>query len=686
MALDQQTRSLQLTTPLGDNELLLTTFQGEESLSRLFRFELEMISDNNAIAAKDIVGQNVTFSVKLTDDSPRFFNGFVSRFVAGGEDTNGRAGYRAEVMPWLWFCNLTSDCRIFQNKTAKDIIEQIFGDLGFSDFEFKLNGHHPEREYCVQYRETDFNFVSRLMEEEGIFYFFKHEDGKHTLVMADDKVHYFDCPENEVAFPPNAGDEAIEDHITGWEHRWEFRTGKFAQTDYNFETPTLDLMTNESSVIDMPGMSDYEQYDYPGLYGTKGDGRPLTQSRIEAEEAAHDIVEGGSLCKTFTPGGKFKLTEHPSESEVGQSYAITGISHHAQEAMAYETGSGGAASFDYRNWFSCIPSTVVYRPPLRTIKPVVQGHQTAIVVGPAGEEIYPDEFGRVKVQFPWDREGQMDENSSCWIRVSQVHAGKSFGGIDLPRIDEEVIVGFLEGDPDRPIIVGRVYHADNMPPFGLPDSKTISGLKSKSHKAEGYNELVMDDTAGKEELRMHAQFDMNTVVENDQTTTVHNNRTDQIDVDDSETVGNDQTGTVGNNQTLSVGANRSRTVGQNETVTVALTRTHTVGVNEAITVGAAQEVTVGAARAVTVGANQNVSIGNNRSSSIGKDDSLTVGKNLTIDAGDQITIKTGKAKIVMKKDGTIQIEGKDISIKGSGKITGKATKDMVLKAKKILQY
>lgn len=656
MALDQQTRSLQLTTPLGDNELLLTTFQGEESLSRLFRFELEMISDNNAIAAKDIVGQNVTFSIKLTDDSPRFFNGFVSRFVAGGEDSNGRAGYRAEVMPWLWFCNLTSDCRIFQNKPVKDIIEQIFGDLGFSDFEFKLNGHHPEREYCVQYRETDFNFVSRLMEEEGIFYFFKHEDGKHTLVMADDKVHYFDCPENEVAFPPSTGDAAIEDHITGWEHRWEFRTGKFAQTDYNFETPTLDLMTNENSVIDMPGMSDYEQYDYPGLYGTSNDGRPLTRSRMESEEAAHDIVEAGSLCKTFTPGGKFKLTEHPSDSEVGQSYAITGISHHAQEPMAYETGADGGASFDYRNWFTCIPSTVVYRPPLRTVKPVVQGHQTAIVVGPAGEEIYPDEYGRVKVQFPWDREGQMDENSSCWIRVSQVHAGKSFGGIDLPRIDEEVIVGFLEGDPDRPIIVGRVYHADNMPPFGLPDSKTVSGLKSKSHKAEGYNEIALDDTAGQEELRMHAQYDMNTTVQNDQTTTVHNNRTDQIDVDDSETVGanqtidigSDQATAVGNDQTLNVASNRSVEIGADQTTTIGSNRSGSVGANDELSVGGTQ--TIGVSGAIEISSDTSIT--------------LTVGAS-TIEIT-PASIKIGSVEVTTEGTAKVETKGAMVTSQASG--------------------
>jgi type VI secretion system secreted protein VgrG len=471
MALKQMNRLLKLKTPLGEDSLLLTGFRGHEEISRLFHFELDLISDDNGIAAAQIVGKNVTFSIDLADGSSRSFNGFVSRLFAGDEDLGGRRNYRAEVVPWLWFLTRTSDCRIFQNKTVPEIVEQIFKDLGFSDFETAgIRGSHPKRDYCVQYCETDFNFVSRLMEEEGIFYFFKHEDGKHSLVLADEKRAYKDCGEKEVDYPHHYGARAITDHITRWEHRYEFRTGKWSQTDYNFETPSADLMTNENSLVELPGVDKYEFYDYPGRYGKTADGRPLTRVRMEEEEVEHDVVEGESLCKTFTPGGKFKVRQHRSSSEEGKSYVITSIEHAAQEPLAYETG-GAAAEFDYRNSFKCIPADVPFRPQRTTPKPREHGIQTAVVVGPSGEKIFPDKYGRVKVQFHWDRYGKKDENSSCWIRISFPWAGQGWGGVSLPHVGQEVIIAFEHGDVDRPIIVGRLYNAEQMPPLNLPAEK-----------------------------------------------------------------------------------------------------------------------------------------------------------------------------------------------------------------------
>ena len=703
MALEQKPRKLGLTTPLGDNELLLVAFRGEEEMSRLFRYELEMISDNNAIAAADIVGKNVGFSVTLADGSARFFNGFVNRFYAGDEGDEGRRNYRAEVVPWLWFLTRTTDCRIFQNKTVPQIVEQIFADLGFSDFEIAhIKGEHPKRDYCVQYRESDFDFVSRLLEEEGIFYFFKHEDGKHTLVMADHTRAYQDCPENRVDYPRDHGSQALEDHITGWEHRYEFRSGKWAQTDYNFETPSANLMTKTNTVMDLPGVDKYEQYDFPGEYGKTGDGEPLTKTRMEEEEVEHDVVHATSLCKTFTPGGKFKIGQHQSDSEAGRAFVITSIQHSAAEPMAYETGSGVGET--YANRFTCIPDTVIFRPARTTPRPIVRGPQTAVVVGPVGAEIYPDKYGRVKVQFHWDREGKKDENSSCWIRVSQPVAGQGWGAIVIPRIGQEVIVEFIEGDPDAPIITGRVYNAGQMPPYELPANKTQSGFKSRSSmggSADNFNEIRFEDKKGSEQLFIHAEKNQDIEVENDETHSVGHDRTKTIDNDETTHVKHDRTETVDNNETITIGVDRTENVGKNESITVGLMRTRAVGVNEAITVGAAQEITVGGLRAVTVGLSQTLSVGmnlsesigknrsetvgSNRTSSVGKDDSLKVGKNLVIDAGDQIVIKTGKASITMKKDGTIQISGKDITIKASGKINAKASKNIILKGKKILQ-
>ncbi|TWU34188.1 type VI secretion system Vgr family protein [Novipirellula artificiosorum] len=544
MALSQKPRFLNLSTPLGDDVLFLTSFSGNEEMSRLFTYQLQMISDDNSIAAKDIVGSNVTFSVELADGSRRHFNGFVNRFIAGDEDREHRRNYRAEVVPWLWFLTRTADCRIFQNKTVPEIIEQILGDLGFSDFELQISLQHKSWDYCVQFRETDFNFISRLMEQEGIFYFFKHADGKHTLVMTDHKGAYIDCPENQVDLPGDFSAIAVKDHLHSWEHHYEFRPGKWAQTDFDFKKPSTSLMTHTDTIVDLPGVDKYEVYDYPGEYVERSDGEMETRLRMEEEEAHHDVVYGTSGCKTFTIGGRFRVGKHHNEDEEGKSYVITEIRHVGTESLGYETGSNSAET-DYSNSFACIPDAVVFRPERRTAKPMISGVQTAIVVGPSGEEIYTDEYGRVKVQFHWDREGKNDENSSCWIRVAQNWAGENWGVLFNPRIGQEVVVDFIQGDPDRPIITGRVYNAEQMPPYDLPSEQTKSTIKTRSSKEgspDNFNEIRFEDKKGEEELYIHAEKDRNTIVENN----------------DTLNVGVDQTIEIGNNQSLKVGGQNAQ--------------------------------------------------------------------------------------------------------------------------------
>ncbi len=744
----QDNRQLTLSTPLGKDVLLLTAFAGQEELSRLFQYRLEMISEQDGLAAKDLVGKSVTWAVQRLETAPRYFNGLVSRFSAGALRTGGLRQYAVEVVPWLWFLTRTADCRIFQQKSVPEIIEQIFKDLGFTAFELAVKGPHPKWDYCVQYRETDFNFVSRLAEQEGIFYYFRHENGKHTLVLADQKGAYRDLPQKDVAYTTGS---LTPNHIHSWEHSYEFRPGKWTQTDYNFETPSTSLKTSAPTVVKLPGIDKYEIYDYPGEYEVKGDGEPDTRVRMEEAEAGYDVVQGASTCSQFMPGGKFTLKEHDCASEQGKTFVLTAVRHWATVEESY---SGNGTGGNYRNSFTCIPEAVTFRPPRLTPKPMVQGPQTAVVVGPAGEEIYTDKYSRVKVQFHWDREGKKNEHSSCWVRVSTSWAGKGWGFIQIPRIGQEVVVGFLEGDPDRPIIIGSVYNAEQMPPYALPGNKTQSGIQSRSSLGGGaanYNELRFEDRKGSELVTLHAEKDQSIGVENneahwvghdrtkaidhDETThvkhdrtetvdnnetiTVHANRTRTVDQNEAITIHQNLTHTVDQNETRTVSGNRTRTVSQNETVMVALMRTHLVGVNEAITVGAAQEVTVGAFRALTVGANQTTTIGGSHSVSvgvdqtvrvagnqsisvgaglkeqvsdnyeenvgkskksvIGEDSGTEVGKHYSLGAGEQIVLKTGDAEIIMKKDGTIQIKGKDITINGSGNITGKAASDMVLK-------
>jgi type VI secretion system secreted protein VgrG len=724
MLYTQDNRLIAIDTPLGRDVMLLQGFTGHEGISQLFSFDLDLLSENSEIAFNDIVGQKVTLTITLADGGSRYINGFVSRFAQSGGDERFTY-YRAEVVPWLWFLTRTMDCRIFQRMTVPDIITKIFRDLGFSDFKLMLQGSFEPRDYCVQYRETDFNFVSRLMEEYGILYFFEHEEDRHTLVLANSPSAHKPCPEQPEArcnFAPGA--LLDEDTVTAWQMEQELRPGKYALTDYNFETPSTSLAVNVATTVNGGSNGKYEIYDFPGEYLKKAQGEQLVKIRMEEEEAPHTVVSGASTCRAFMPGYRFELTGHYSQ-QMERSYVLTEVQHVASVGESYSE-AGADVGESYSNHFICIPDDVPFRPSRVTPKPTVQGPQTAVVVGRSGEEIYTDKYGRVKVQFHWDREGKRDENSSCWVRVSHPWAGKGWGAVAIPRIGQEVIIDFLEGDPDQPIITGRVYNAEQMPPYGLPAGGVVSGLKSNSTKGGGgYNELIMDDTKGNELIRVHGQYDMDSTIEHDLREHVLHDRSRDVTNNETFIIGNDQTETIGGNQTLSVAKNRTRTVTQNEIVTVILTRTHSVGVNEMINVGAAQEVTVGGAqtvtvgleRAVTVGLSQHVTIGNslsesisndhqesvgdnrttsvgkddtlkvgqNRNTSVGEDDALKVGKSLIIDAGDQIVIKTGQSSITMKKDGTITIQGKDITIKGSGKIAVQASSDIVMKGQKILQ-
>ncbi len=509
-------RIIKVDTPLGKDVLLLHSFSGVEGMSRLFSFNLSLLSENSNIAFTALIGQRVTMSVATAHGSPRYINGFVSRFAQAGADSRF-SYYQAEVVPWLWFLTRNANCRIFQNLSIPDIIEKVFNDRGFTDFSNKLQGSYQPREYCVQYRETDFNFVSRLMEQSGIFYYFEHDNSKHSLVLADSPSVHQDCPgQSTFSFQETAGPGGLpedKDVITSWRMEQEMRPGKYALTDFNFKTPSTSLLSNTDSVIAVGGNSKYEIFDYPGIYENKSDGDEVSKTRMEEEEASYAISSGGGACRPFLPGYRFTLEDH-YRPDMNATYILTELQHSASLGDSYT--SDDLSGVSYSNQFTCIPSTAKFRPARVTPHPFVQGPQTAIVVGPSGEEIYVDNYGRVKVQFHWDREGKRDEKSSCWIRVSSPWAGKNWGAISIPRIGQEVIVDFLEGDPDRPIITGRVYNAEQMPPYTLPDHQTRSTLLSRSTKGgstPNFNEIRFEDKKGSEQFFMNAEKDMDWRVE-----------------------------------------------------------------------------------------------------------------------------------------------------------------------------
>ena len=685
MAIAQENRRIAISTPLGKDALLLRGFTGSEAISQLFHFDLDLLSENDSIKFQDLVGKNVTLRIYDAAGAERYWNGFVSRFSQGAQDRRVTA-YRAQMVPWLWFLTRTADCRIFQNMKAPDIIQKIFKDLGFSDFELRLYGSYTSRDYCVQYRETDFNFVSRLMEEEGICYYFEHQESKHVLVLADDPAAHKQNPNQKTArYDFRGGNIIYEDVVTELFYQEEFRTGKWAQTDYNFETPSTSL------AVTVGGKNPYEIYEYPGEYGVRPAGENLAKIRLQEQTVPAVVFQGTSGCRYFNAGSQFTLQDH-YRNDLNQAYLLTAVRHMATQGGSYQVGAGGGEELTYRNSFECVPFSTPFRPPRVTPEPFVQGCQTAVVVGPAGEEIYTDKYGRVKVQFYWDREGKKNENSSCWVRVSHPWAGQGWGAISIPRIGQEVIVDFLEGDPDRPIITGRVYNAEQMPPFALPGKAVISGVKSNSTKGGGgNNEISLDDTKGTELINIHAQYDQQKKVEHDERVnvgndrtesvghdekiTIGNNRTEKVGVDESITIGSNRTEKVGSNETITIGANRkesvgsnetinigsnrTETVGSNESITVALTRTRMVGVNESVNVGAAQEVTigglqavtVGATRALTVGASQTASFGTSLTENVGTDRNENVGANRTVKIGSKLTENIGS-------DHTVQVGGK----------------------------
>jgi type VI secretion system secreted protein VgrG len=594
MAYTQENRLIAIETPLGKDVLLLHGFTGHEAISRLFGFHVDLLSANNSIVFTDIVGKQVTIKVSLAGGNERFFNGYVSRFAQSGSDARF-THYQMEVVPWLWFLTRSADCRIFQNMTIPDIIQQVFKDRGFTDFKNCLTGNYEPREYCVQYRETDFNFVSRLMEQYGIFYFFEHTDNEHTLVLGDSPTAHQSCPHQETAqYNASVGDIDVDDIVTGWHMEQELRTGKYSLTDYNFETPSTSLLSSDPTVFSVDGNGKYEIYDYPGDYLTKSQGDATTKLRMQEEETPHLVISGSSSCRAFTSGYKFTLQDH-YRKDMNTEYILTEVQHVASAGGNY-TIDDAAPGEQYSNHFTCIPATIPFRPPRITPRPFVQGPQPALVVGKSGEEIWVDKYGRVVVQFYWDRLGNDDEKSSCWVRVSQPWAGKNWGAIWTPRIGQEVIVSFLEGDPDRPLITGRVYNAEQMPPYTLPDNQTQSGFKSRSTKngsPSNYNEVRFEDKKGEEQFLIHAERQKVETVEKDSIETVGHDRWLTVENDQNELIKNnknlhvnkDHMEKIDGNMNLHVMGNLNEKIEQNSSLNVGMSLAEKIGMNQATDVG-----------------------------------------------------------------------------------------------------
>lgn len=703
-------RVFTLDSPHGDG-LKFHTLDGSDELGRLFEYRIEALADSHSLSLKDLLGKPVTVRIEQQDLSTRYLNGIVARASLSGRRAERYYGYELIVRPWLWLATRRSDCRIFQNKTVPEIVQEVLSTYGFP-IENHLAESYVPRDYCVQYNETDAAFVSRLMEFEGIYFWFRHAEDTHTLMLGDAMSSHTVLPGYET-IPYIARDRtaiADEEHIDGWLPAQEVSVGKHQTTDYDYTKPRADL---SSQKVDPRGHDHdgFASFEWPGGYRDDAPGAHYSRVRLEEQQAEHERANADTDVRGVAPGYLFTL-EHCPRADQNREYLIVRCQYRFQE-NAYASDQGAEAVV-HQTMMLVQPSSLPYRSPRETPRPRTNGPQTATVVGPPGEEIWTDQYGRVKLQFRWDRYGQSNQDSSCWVRVSSPWAGGGFGGVQIPRVGDEVVVDFLNGDPDEPIVTGRVFNGEKMPPWGLPGSATQSGLLSRSSPGgttDHANAFRFEDKKGAEQLWMHAERNFDAETEADHSLSVGNNHTHTVGNDETMQVKNNRQRSVGQNETVNIGQNRVAQIGANETHAVGGNRTRTVGKKETVTIASDREATIGGshtesvthAKTETIGEGKTLNVGqmyqttsqdmktlvasahteeigtrtstiaNAHTHTVGGEHTVNVGANhttnvqhqVTVNAGDQLSLVCGMSSIVMKSDGTISIQGVNVASTGT---------------------
>ena len=616
----------------GGGKLKAVWLEGTEALSTLYRIRVRLISEDGQIDCQQLLGEAGSVELLAAGGAKRYFSGQIVRMGA-----LGKAGryyrYEAHLSPKLWHAGRTSDFRIWQNLTVKEIAEELLGKHAIRH-DWRTKNPLKRWEYKVQYGETDLEFLERLLAHEGLYYWFEHKKGGEKLIIAD----HFTTPEaypgyeNVLYCPPDEARED-EDHYWDWSLSRRPEPGRYTQGDYDFKKPAKDLTTGHS---DPRGhlFDQYERYAYPGNYTDPGEGAQYAIARLEALQAGQDLITLTGKVRGAMPGYRFTLRNHPRE-EQNRELLVVRADYRAAD-NDYEAW-GEREEAGYRVTVNAQPADKGYRPLARS-GPRARGPETAVVVGPSGEEIHTDEYGRVKVHFHWDRYGKRDGSDSCWIRVASPWAGSNFGGIHIPRIGQEVIVDYEYGDPDRPLITGRVYNAAQMPPWELPANKTQSGFLTRSSKggapgaglrdgAGAANALRFEDKAGAEQLWLHAQQDQLTEVERDEDKWVGQDRRKEIDRDEFNTIHRDRTEVVDRNEKINVHGWRTEEVDLDETITIHQNRKERVDHNETISIGDNRNESVGKNESIRIGVNRSESVGKNEKVKIGVNQNLRVGSN-----------------------------------------------------------
>jgi len=619
-------RAISVTTSLGEEALVFRRMVGREQLGRPFKFVIDLLANDEQFILESVLGLPITVGLEVADEATRYFNGVVSDFSLVGRD--GRyAHYQATARPWLWFLSRSSDCRIFQNMTVPDIIKQVCMDHGFSDIEDELSETYAEREFCVQYRETAFDFISRLMEDEGIYYYFAHEAEKHSLVLCDSYGSHGPVEGyEEIRYLPPTADARDNEHISQWQLAQGVQPGGLALSDFDFTRPRAGLGV-KSSVARGGGMASFELYDYPGGYSDAELGERSARLRIEGLHAQFERINAAGNARGIQAGALFSLTEFPREDQ-NREYLVARVDFELEESVR-ETGQP-AAGQTFRSEFQLLESQTPFRSPHDTERPIVRGPQTALVVGKEGEKIWTDEYGRVKVQFHWDRYGEADENSSCWVRVSQAWAGKQWGAMFIPHVGQEVIVDFLEGDPDRPLITGRVYNADNLPPLALSEGQHKSIIRD-----DYGNEIIFDGTPDDEHIELRSPHFESALILGRSTQLV--------------TTSDDWVRTMGDTKSERYGDSLSFVYGFSHGFTFGGSTSVFVGASASLWIGGSLDITVGAKLSLSLVSSVDLSKGNKFSSFWGNEYAAgsrnfvkSVDKNVILDANQVLQLIAGE--------------------------------------------
>ena len=652
-------------------DLMLKSAVVKEGLSQLTEMTIEFLSKDRKLKMADVVGYPMSLHIETyKEGQKRHFHGTCISVEYLGL-SQGFSHFSADVRPWLWFLTRTADCKIFQEKDVTEIIKEVFGEAGYSDFQLKTRGSYEKRKYCVQYRETDFDFLCRLMEEEGIYYYFDHSGSTEKLVILDDAGSHQPMPEKPKLdfFFREEKYRRRDDHVFEWTSAETVTYGKVTLNDYNFETATADQKVTTAIKKGSHSHGTYEVYDYPGRYRKSDRGKSRSRVRMQAEAIRHQRSEGVSNVRTFATGHTFQLNGHPREVE-NQQYLVTDATHYFQIETDYDDRDqspnllGNRLQFSednqdtYRCVFGAVPKSEQFRAPLNTQWPEISSMHTALVVGKKGEEIYTDEYGRIKVQFHWDRLGKKNDLSSCWVRTVMPWTGNAWGMMAVPRMGQEVVIQFEEGDPDRPICTGMLYNDTTKPPYELPANQTKSGLKTNSSKGGGgFHELMFEDKKDQELIRFQSEKDYVQIVKNNATITIGLEKKDEGNL--TQTVQNHKT------ETIKMGDHSFTIETGSQTIAIKTDKTEHIEGNSKLTVDGDVTTRIGGNSDCDVDGNVTENVGGNVDERIGGSLIQKVTGKIAISSTTEITFKVGPSSIKIDSSG-VTIKGPTINIEGTG--------------------